>query len=155
RAPVSYDELKRRADAQEPLPSFRLEHVTITFTVDDDYSVVRTQLLKNVVGIVEGTDARLKSTYVALGAHYDHVGYAEGELTPNGTRSPAPPGRVTPGHTEDRIWNGADDDGSGTVALMSLAKSFATGPRPKRSVLFVWHSGEELGIYGSEYFADY
>src|SRR5471032_940912 len=80
RAPAAFDELKRKAAAQEPLPSFRLAGVTITFNVDADYQVVRTQLTQNVVGIIEGTDPRLKSTYVAFGAHYDHVGYAEGEV---------------------------------------------------------------------------
>ena len=62
---------------------------------------------------------------------------------------------MTPGATDDRIWNGADDDGSGTVALMALARAFANGPRPKRSLLFVWHAGEERGLLGSRYFADY
>ena len=62
---------------------------------------------------------------------------------------------MTPGHEQDRIWNGADDDGSGTVALLALARAFAQGPRPKRSLLFVWHAGEERGLYGSRYFADY
>jgi Zn-dependent M28 family amino/carboxypeptidase len=55
----------------------------------------------------------------------------------------------------DRIWNGADDDGSGTVALMALAKAFAASPRPRRSVLFVWHAGEERGLLGSSYFVDH
>src|SRR5207302_6596863 len=50
---------------------------------------------------------------------------------------------------------GADDDGSGTVALMAIARAFAEGPRPKRSLLFVWHAGEERGLLGSRYFADY
>jgi Zn-dependent M28 family amino/carboxypeptidase len=104
--------------------------------------------------MVEGSDPQLKSTYVAFGAHYDHVGYAEGEATPDGQR-PGAPGRVTPGTSDDRIWNGADDDGSGTVALMALARAFALGPRPKRSLIFVWHAGEERGLYGSRYFADY
>jgi Zn-dependent M28 family amino/carboxypeptidase len=62
---------------------------------------------------------------------------------------------VTPGAEDDRIWNGADDDGSGTVALMAIARAFAEGPKPKRSVLFVWHAGEERGLYGSLYFADH
>src|SRR5262249_26762991 len=51
--------------------------------------------------------------------------------------------------------NGADDDGSGTVTLLSLAKAFAGGPKPKRSLLFVWHTGEEKGLWGSRYYADY
>src|SRR4029077_17781074 len=99
RAPTKYDELKRKAAAQEALPEFRLSGVSITFNVDADYQIVRTQLTQNVVGIVEGSDARLKSTYVAFGAHYDHVGYAEGEVTrtDTGARRAGAPGRVTPG----------------------------------------------------------
>jgi hypothetical protein len=156
-APSKYDELKRKAAAQEPLPSFPLQGVTVTFNVDADYQIVRTQLTHNVVGIVEGSDARLKGSYVAFGAHYDHVGYAEGEVTrtDGSARRAGAPGRVTPGAEDDRIWNGADDDGSGTVAIMALAKAFAEGPKPKRSLLFVWHTGEERGLWGSRYFADY
>jgi len=157
RAPAKYDELKRKAAAQEPLPSFALTGVTITFDVDPEYQVVRTQLTHNVVGIVEGSDPQLKRTFVAFGAHYDHVGYAEGEMTQSGgaQRRAGAPGRVTAGHEDDRVWNGADDDGSGTVAIMALAKAFAEGPKPKRSLIFVWHTGEERGLWGSRYFADY
>ena len=157
RAPESYEELKRKAAAQEPLPSFRLEGVKVTFNIDADYQVVRTQLTHNIVATVEGTDPQLKNTFVAFGAHYDHVGYAEGEVTrdENGARRSGARGRVTRGAEDDRIWNGADDDGSGTVALMALAKTFAAGPRPKRSLLFVWHVGEENGLLGSRYYADY
>ncbi len=157
RAPAKYDELKRKATAQEPLPSFPLPGVSITFHVDANYEIVRTQLTDNVVAVVEGTDSRLKNSYVAFGAHYDHVGYAEGEVTgTDGDRRRAgAPGRVTSGHEDDRIWNGADDDGSGTVALMAIARAFAEGPRPKRSLLFVWHAGEERGLLGSRYFADH
>ena len=157
RAPVKYAELKRLADARTPLPSFTLDGVTLTFDMNNDYEPVRTQLTQNVVGIVEGTDAQLKSTYVAFGAHYDHIGYADGELTttPEGTRRAGAPGRVTAGAEDDRIWNGADDDGSGTVTLMAMARAFALGPRPKRSLLFVWHTGEERGRWGSLYFVDH
>jgi hypothetical protein len=159
RAPTKYAELKRMADAQEPLPSFRLNGVKLTFNLDPDYEIVRTQLTHNVAAIVEGSDPQLKYTYVAFGAHYDHVGYSEGEVvaTANGSRRIAPPqsGFVKPGAENDRIWNGADDDGSGTVAMMALAKAFAAGPRPKRSLLFVWHAGEERGRFGSLFFADY
>jgi Zn-dependent M28 family amino/carboxypeptidase len=154
KAPVHYDELKRKANDREPLPSFRLDGVTLTFNIDAEYEIVRTQLTQNVIGIVEGSDPQLKSTFVVIGAHYDHVGYADSELTSDGRR-PSPPGRVTPGTADDRIWNGADDDGSGTVALMALARAFAQGVHPKRSLLFIWHAGEERGLYGSRYFADY
>ena len=54
---------------------------TITFNVDADYQIVRTQLTKNIVAVIEGSDPQLKGTYVAFGAHDDHVGYAEGEVT--------------------------------------------------------------------------
>jgi hypothetical protein len=154
KAPVRYEELKRKAADQDPLPSFRLDGVTLTFNLDADYEIVRTQITQNVVGIVEGSDPQLKSTYVVMGAHYDHVGYADSELTSDGRR-PSPPGRVTPGAADDRIWNGADDDGSGTVAVMALARAFAQGVHPKRSLLFIWHAGEERGLYGSRFFADY
>ena len=154
RSSVKYDDLKKRAEGRESLTPFRLEGVTLIFDIDVDYDVIRTQLTQNVVAMVEGSDPLLKSTYVALGAHYDHVGYAENELGADNKR-PSSPGRVTAGAEHDRIWNGADDDGSGTVALMALARAFAQGPRPKRSVLFVWHAGEERGLYGSRYFADY
>src|SRR5262249_11699700 len=155
RAPTKYDELKRKAAAQEPLPSFALTGVTITFDVNPEYQIVRTQLTHNIVGIVEGSDPQLKRTYVAFGAHYDHVGYAEGELTDGGDRRAGAPCRVTAGHEGARRWRGADDEGSGTVALMALARAFADGARPKRSLLFVWHTGEERGLWGSRYFADY
>ena len=92
---------------------------------------------QNVIGILEGSDPVLKNEYVAIGAHYDHVGM-----------NPFAPG-------EDKIWNGADDDGSGTVAVLSIAEAFAKGVvRPKRSILFVWVAGEEKGLWGSEYFTD-
>jgi hypothetical protein len=157
RAPTPYPELKRLAAAQEPLPTFRLDDVSLTFDVDAEYEVVRTRLAHNVVAVVEGSDPRLAGSYVAFGAHYDHVGYSEGELTSdtNGQRRPASPGGITKGAEQDRVWNGADDDGSGVTALMALARAFAEGPRTKRSLLFVWHTGEESGLLGSRYFADH
>ncbi len=87
----------------------------------------------NVIGIVEGTDPVLKDEYVLIGAHYDHVGM-----------------RTT---GDDKIFNGADDNGSGTVALLEMAQALASGPKPKRSVMFVWFSGEEKGLLGSEFHA--
>ncbi len=93
------------------------------------------QWTQNVVALWEGSDPVLKNEMVAVGAHYDHVG-----------TNPNAPG-------EDKIWNGADDDGSGTVAVLSIAEALAKGKvRPKRSVLLVWHAGEEKGLWGAEYF---
>jgi hypothetical protein len=94
-----------------------------------------TKWTQNVVGIWEGSDPKLKAEMVAIGAHYDH----------DGVRQNA--------QGEDKIWNGADDDGSGTVAVLAIAEALAKAKtRPKRSVLFVWHTGEEKGLWGSEYF---
>ncbi len=139
-SPIKYADLQSRAEQQEDLPRFSLQGVTLTFNLDADYQVVNTRYTRNVVGIVEGSEARLKDTYVAFGAHYDHVGYNQG-LLPNGV--------------EDRISNGADDDGSGTTSLIAIARAFALSPKTKRSLIFVWHAGEEMGQFGSKYFADY
>jgi len=89
----------------------------------------------NVVAIVRGLDPRLSKSYVAYGAHYDHVG-------------------IQTGMKPDSIANGADDDGSGSVTMLAIAKSLMKS-RPRRSSLFVWHIGEEKGLLGSSYFADH
>jgi hypothetical protein len=145
---IPYAELKAKADKREPLPAFTLKNVKVVFDIDPDYSVVRLQLTKNVVGVVEGSDPKLKDTYVVYGAHYDHSGYVEGPPRAGRGNQPA-------ADPNDRIFNGADDDGSGTVAIMAIARAFAQGPRPKRSLLFVWHAGEESGLLGSRYNADF
>jgi Zn-dependent M28 family amino/carboxypeptidase len=118
---------------------------------------VQTQYSRNVVGAVEGSDPELKDTYVAYGAHYDHLGYGEGEIVqmPNGPQRAGARGRIKEGALEDRIWNGADDDGTGCIALLALARAFEQGPKPRRSQLFIFHTGEEAGLLGSRYFADY
>ena len=90
----------------------------------------------NVVGVVRRRDPTLSRTYVALGAHYDHIG-------------------IVPPVNGDSIANGADDDGSGSMALLEIARSMMRGPRPKRSTLFVWHVGEEQGLLGSTYFVEH
>jgi hypothetical protein len=159
---MKYAQLKELVAGQEPIPPVALKGVTLTVNIDANYAVVRTQLTRNVVGIIPGTDARLKDSYVAFGAHYDHVGYLQtapgagrgGFGGTNAAGGCTGQTRDTP-RPGDNINNGADDDGSGTVALMGLAKAFALGPKPKRSLLFVWHSGEEAGLYGSRYNADF
>lgn len=93
---------------------------------------------QNVVALWEGSDPKLKAEMVAVGAHYDHEG-----TKPNA-------------EGKDKIWNGADDDGSGTVAVLAIAEALAKAEkRPKRSVLLVWHAGEEKGLWGSAYFNKY
>jgi hypothetical protein len=156
-AKMPYEELKARAAKGEPLPPFALAGATLTINVDADYTVVRTRLTRNVVGIVEGTDPKLKDTYVVLGAHYDHVGYRETGPPAGGGQNPGGcTGQVRPEPKPGNIiFNGADDDGSGTVTVMGVAKAFAQGPKPKRSVLFVWFTAEETGLQGSRFKADY
>jgi hypothetical protein len=153
---IAYSGLKKKAADGEPLPAFTLKDVRITVNLDAEYRVVRTQYTRNVVGFVEGRDRQLRNTYVAFGSHYDHVGYSEGEVveTSGGPRRAEPRGRVKEGALDDRVWNGADDDGSGCIAMLGIAKAFALGPKPRRSMLFVWHTGEERGLYGSRFFAD-
>ena len=87
----------------------------------------------NVLGILHGTDARLKQDSILISAHMDHVGV----------------GRAVNG---DTIYNGADDDASGVAAVLELARALALGPKPKRTVIFAFFGGEELGGVGSRYF---
>jgi hypothetical protein len=71
------------------------------------------------------------------------------------TQPAAPVVPIVPIDQRDLVSNGADDDGSGSTSVLAVAKAFATGPKPKRSLIFVWHSGEESGLYGSRYNADF
>ena len=87
---------------------------------------------QNVAGILEGSDPQLRNEYVVFSAHYDHL-----QTGPEG-----------------EIYHGADDDGSGTTAVLAIARAMSLN-RPKRSVLVVFHAGEELGLLGSEYNTDY
>ncbi len=156
---VKYAALQVAASRREPITPFTLENVKVTVNVDADYAVVNTRLTRNVVGIVEGSDPALKDTFVLFGAHYDHIGYSEASSGADRGAGIAASGcsgqtRDTP-RAGDAINNGADDDGSGTVSVMAVARAFALGTRPRRSAMFVWHSGEESGLYGSRYMADH
>ena len=175
---------------QAPVP--RTLNARVTIAVDHSYEQVSEQTTYNVAGMIEGTDRRLRDTYVLFGAHLDHVGAASTGMPPSGgtdrcrRRSPdaqaavkaagrtvqrpsepargggagTPPGgrggaTPPPFDRRDLISNGADDDGSGSAALLAIAKAFAQGPKPKRSLLFIWHAGEEGGLSGSRYNADF
>ncbi|MGH9309227.1 MAG: M28 family peptidase, partial [Vicinamibacterales bacterium] len=159
-AETSYSTLKDLAERREPLPHFALKNVKLTFHVAPEYSLVTTRLSRNVVGVIEGTDPKLKDTFVAFGAHYDHIGYQQNQPAASVRTVVSDPGGCT-GQTRpepregDIIYNGADDDGSGTVALMAIARAFALGPKPRRSLVFVWHTAEESGLQGSRYNADF
>jgi hypothetical protein len=138
---------------------------------------------RNVVAILPGSDPKLKGQYVAIGAHNDHVGFNRTPVDHDSLRAfnavvrprgaddddrPATPEEMsrirvildslrkvnTP--RLDSIFNGADDDGSGTVTVLEIAEAFSRAKvKPRRSILFVWHAGEEKGLWGSEYFTDH
>ncbi len=139
---------------------------------------------RNVIGILPGSDPKLSGEYVAIGAHNDHIELrdtavdhdslkvfnkfarqqgADGEpkllsmdewKTVNASIDSLH--KLHGGPRLDSIPNGADDDGSGTVSVLEIAEAFALGPiKPKRSLLFIWHAGEEKGLWGSEYFTDH
>ena len=139
---------------------------------------------RNVVAVLPGSDAKLKGQYVAIGAHSDHVGVRNNGavehdsmrvfntvVRPQGADTPNRPAnaeeiarirtmtdslRAAHGARADSINNGADDDASGSMGVLEIAEAFASAKqRPKRSLLFVWHIGEEEGMLGSRYYTDH
>ena len=93
--------------------------------------------LDNVIGVLRGSDPALKDTAVFVTAHYDHLG-------------------EKPGGPGDRIYNGANDDGSGTVSVIEIARALSTlKQRPRRSIVFMTFFGEEKGLVGSNYYIDH
>ncbi|WP_080237931.1 M28 family peptidase [Spirosoma rigui] len=94
----------------------------------------------NVAGIIEGTDPKLKDEFVVLSAHFDHIGVGKQSGTPY--------------QPEDSIFNGARDNAFGTVSILTAAKALAL-QRPKRSVLVLALTGEEVGLLGSSYYAEH
>ncbi|HEY7613262.1 MAG TPA: M20/M25/M40 family metallo-hydrolase [Gemmatimonadales bacterium] len=135
----------------------------------------------NVVAVLDGSDPALRGEYVALGAHNDAIGIVppvdhdsirayNTVMRPRGANDP--PGEPDAAQAArikamvdsmrklraprlDSIVNGADDDGSGSMALLEIAEALVrSGTRPKRSLLFVWHTGEESGLQGSRWFTD-
>jgi hypothetical protein len=128
-----------RAWGDRPLAAHPLAEVT--FELDVRERLVQHASAPNVVGILEGSDDALKKEYVLFTAHMDHIG------TPGA-------GEGCTARGADSICNGADDDGSGTVAVLELAQAFTSArERPKRSLVFMTVSGEERGLWGSAYFA--
>jgi len=146
-------------------------------------TTVRRGLARNVIAIVPGSDPALRGEYVAITAHNDHVGYSHrpvdhdslrafnSVVRPLGADSRARPAtpeevvriqaildslrRIRPPRP-DSISNGADDDGSGTIALIELAEAFMKGNvKPHRSILFVSHTAEEKGLLGSAWYTDH
>ncbi|MBT8386340.1 MAG: M20/M25/M40 family metallo-hydrolase [Ignavibacteria bacterium] len=120
----SFQEISKEVDNGELPKPFLLNK-----TVKLDYKTcnqIRTS--RNILGIIEGTDEELLDEYVTFGAHYDHVGVMEGE-----------------------IYNGADDNGSGTVAILEAARRMSLLKENRRSILVIFHAAEEKGLLGSKY----
>jgi hypothetical protein len=139
---------------------------------------------RNVIGIIKGSDPKFAGEYVAIGAHSDHVGYNAAPVEHDSAHAvqsallkmqiqgaelrPLTPAQIASVKINldsmrklekprmDSIFNGADDDGSGTVAVLEIAEAVATSPdKPRRSILFVWHTAEERGLLGSRWFTDH
>ncbi|MEY4007912.1 MAG: hypothetical protein RLZZ467_958, partial [Gemmatimonadota bacterium] len=145
-----------------------------------DFVELPSEFGRNVVGIIPGSDPTLARQYVAIGAHNDHVGFTTPVdkdslkafndlrmrwMIANGMRQPTIEvlsqfrvnmdsiRRRYPTPRLDSINNGADDDGSGSMAVLEIAEAIAAMPvKPKRSTLFIWHTGEEGGLVGSAFF---
>ncbi len=115
--------------------------ISISFPAPVDHAVT----LKNVIGVLPGSNSKLKDTYVLLTAHYDHIGTSDTGLD---MASP-----TKPNEQGDRIYNGANDDGSGTVSVIAIAEALSRLPvHPKRSLVFMTFFGEERGELGSEFY---
>lgn len=122
-----YHEILKKISNNGRVDSFGLSG-NISFSIIQSEE---TRTSYNVVGVIPGNDPKLKNEYVAIGAHYDHEGIVDG-----------------------KIFNGADDDASGTAAVMEVAKAFTKEKNNGRSVLIVFHTAEEKGLFGSEYLTD-
>jgi|SRR5690554_3182044 len=121
----SFTDIKNLSDNSEPLPDFELSkeiYVSVKINSEKNKSY-------NVVGLIEGNDPEKKDEYIAIGAHYDHLGIRNGE-----------------------VYNGADDNASGTSALLEIARIFSETRMNERSILIVFHGAEEKGLLGSDYF---
>ncbi len=121
------DELKTKIETTGKPVSMDLSGVKVTLA-----TTTKTELVRglNILGVIEGSDPKLKDEYFVVGAHYDHLG-----------------------RWEDYIYNGADDNGSGGVGVLNIAKAMAASPvKPKRSIVFALWTGEEEGLLGSRYY---
>lgn len=125
----SLEELQKSIDSDVKPHSFSLTEKKISIT---EVSMIKEKVLNNVAGFIEGRDPVLKNEIVIFSGHYDHIGEQGGVVN-----------------------TGADDDASGCAALLSMAKAFRSlDQKPLRSILFLWVSGEEIGLYGSKSYVE-
>ena len=152
-----------------------------TVTASLDFIELPTDFARNVVAIIPGSDPVLKNQYVSIGAHNDHVGFSNAPVDKDSVKAfndirnrmllannmatldaqklaairvnMDSIRKIHPKPRLDSIRNGADDDGSGSMAVLEIAEAVAgMQVKPKRSTLFIWHTGEEAGLVGAGYF---
>ncbi len=126
----TYEEWQTRLPKQK----FKAQDLNTSLKIDIK-TKTQESTASNVVAMLRGTDPSLADEWIVLTAHYDHLGKME-----------VPPDK-------DGIWNGADDNASGTAAVLEIAKRLKEGKPSRRSILVVFTSGEELGLLGSAYYA--
>lgn len=128
---TTFDKLKKASTDKKP---DKIKTSTVSYSIEQVYGEIKSE---NILGFLEGSDK--KDEVLVVTAHYDHIGIS--------TRGEG-----------DKINNGADDDGSGTVAVLAMAKAFVQakkdGKGPRRSILFMTVTGEEKGLLGSRYYTD-
>jgi hypothetical protein len=107
-----------------------------SFDALDTVPAARRRNAVNVIGILRGSDPVLRDSVILVDAHYDHLG-------------------IGPAVNGDSIYNGADDDASGVVAVLEIAKALAAGPAPKRTVIFAATTGEEVGLLGTRWYLEH
>jgi len=123
-------------DDDSAFRNFVQSNKKLSGTLQTDGYTLQKVISNNVIGMIEGTDPKLKDEFLLLSAHYDHIGV---KATPNST---------------DSIYNGARDNAMGTTALLCAARVFSEAPT-KRSVLLLACTGEEIGLLGSDYYAEH
>ena len=127
----TFAEAKEAIDSSLKPNSMALSDTVVRINVD---AYQRSDTSGNVIGIIEGSDPELKNEYVLIGAHLDHVGMTE----------------------DGYVFNGADDNASGSAGVLELAQAFMLNPvKPKRSIIFAHWTGEEKGLLGSKYYAEF
>lgn len=128
---TTLEQLQKNLNQSGKPKSFLLEGIKANINLPKK---VETIIGKNVIGIIEGSDPILKNECIILSAHYDHLGM----------------------NADDEVFNGADDNGSGTVALLEIAEAFTKMKKtPKRSIVFAWLTAEEHGLFGSDYYSQH
>ena len=130
--------LGRTGERDKTLEARQLNSVKLTLQSD----IVRREVAAaNVIGILEGSDPKLKSEAIVIGAHYDHLGRG---------------GAGSLAQKEGEVHHGADDNASGTAGIIELARVFSTQrPKPRRTIVFAAFSGEEEGLLGSNYYVNH